>query len=286
MAKYRRVEVGMWTDGDFMSWSAPGPSAQFLWLYLLTGKRTLPIPGVVVAREAVVADDLGWSTKALREAFAEVSAKERVKADWKVGLVVLRRALFDADGNPRKTNAPQSANVLRSWAKCWGDVPDCHLKSELYLEVRAFSEALGEGFAKAFREAWPHPSRIQDAGAEDRIQEQDTEKNSPPEGSREGPFDFELAYQSYPRKQGKKDGLAKLAKTVKTQADYDALLLACRRMGEEWAGKDTEFCPHFSTFVNQERWRDGQLPFPKGAGNGGHYKHTGDEKYAGGEVDL
>lgn len=166
MSKYRRVEVATWTDGDFLSWTSPQPSGQFLWMYLLTGRRTVQIPGVVIAREAVIADDLGWTIEGFREAFAEVSRNGRVKADWKAGVVLLRRALIDADGNPRPTNTPQSPNVLRSWSKCWRDIPDCDLKIELYDELKAFSEALGEGYGKAFREAWPlpstHPSRNQD----------------------------------------------------------------------------------------------------------------------------
>ena len=82
-------------------------------------------------------------------------------------------------------------------------------------------------------------------------------------------FDFEKAYRPYPRKQGKKDGFKKLKDQVETQADYDQLVSAIRKMGELWEGADEEqasFCPYFSSFVNQELWRDEELPAPKKQG--------------------
>lgn len=77
-------------------------------------------------------------------------------------------------------------------------------------------------------------------------------------------FDFELVYQRYPKKTGKKPGLAKCRKLIKTQEDYDALKSAVGIMAKAWRGHDTTYCPHFSTFVSQERWKDDELPRPNG----------------------
>jgi len=77
-------------------------------------------------------------------------------------------------------------------------------------------------------------------------------------------FDFDSVYQQYPRKIGKAPGLAKLKAKVKTQADYDQLVQAVATLAQAWRGKDLTYCPHFSTFASQTRWRDDMLPLPDG----------------------
>lgn len=69
-------------------------------------------------------------------------------------------------------------------------------------------------------------------------------------------FDFFLVYQAYPRKTGKKAGLAKLAKLIKTQDQYDLLLTKVCEFREKCRDKELKYIPHFSTYVNQERWLD------------------------------
>jgi uncharacterized phage protein (TIGR02220 family) len=108
----------------------------------------------VVAREAVMADDLGWSVEGFRQAFGEASREGLVEADWKAGVVVLRKALLDGAGDPRETSRPESPNVLKSWAKSWDEVPDCALKGLYLSQLGSFAEALGPTFAQAFQEAF------------------------------------------------------------------------------------------------------------------------------------
>jgi hypothetical protein len=73
-------------------------------------------------------------------------------------------------------------------------------------------------------------------------------------------FDFRAVYQAYPRKLGKAKGLAKAAKDVKTDADYQALVGAVGRFVEHHrsAGTEEKFIPHFSTFMSE--WRDWTEP--------------------------
>jgi hypothetical protein len=100
-------------------------------------------------------------------------------------------------------------------------------------------------------------------------EEKREEENRGEEKRKNCAFDFEKAYRPYPRKQGKKDGFKKLKDQVTTQADYDQLVSAIRKMGELWEGASEEqagFCPYFSSFVNQELWRDEELPSPKKQG--------------------
>lgn len=172
MARYRKLEVRTWNDDVFHRLSAAKPNGQTLWLYLLTGPRTIAIPGVVVAREVVMASDLGWSPQGFREAFEEALREGLVEVDWKAGLVLLRKALLDSSGEPRESASPESPNVLKSWAKMWDDVPDCSLKAVLLRRLGSFAEALGasfeeayrQGFAKALAKASPIQEQEKDAG--------------------------------------------------------------------------------------------------------------------------
>lgn len=151
---YRKVEIATWIDDRFRSLSSAPANGQTLWLYLLTGPRTIALPGIVIGREAVLADDLGWTVEAFREAFGEASREALVEADWKAGLILLKRALFDGSGEPRETSKPESPNVIRHWEKSWDMVPECGLKAEYLSQLGSFCEALGEAYAKAFTEAF------------------------------------------------------------------------------------------------------------------------------------
>lgn len=175
MARYRKVETSTMCDERVRKLSRPQPNGQSLWMYLLTGQRTISIPGVVVAREAVAADDLGWSVEGFRSSFAEVSSQGMAKADWNTGLILLPKAFLDRGGTPREANRPANPNVVRGWAKQWPDIPECELKHELHRMLGSFCEALGPTFAKAFLEAFGQPSPIQE-----QEQEQEEERERAP----------------------------------------------------------------------------------------------------------
>ena len=98
-------------------------------------------------------------------------------------------------------------------------------------------------------------------------QEREQEQENEPEPEKErggsgGRFDFESVYQAYPRKQGKAKGLKAAKAKIRTREDFDRFQVAVETMSTAWQGHETRFCPHFSTFVNQERWRDEVLPIP------------------------
>lgn len=188
MSKYRKVETTAWTDGRARALSQPPPNGHTLWLWLLCGPRTVAIPGVVIAREAVIADDLRWPLEGFREAFAEVAEQGMARADWEAGVVVLTKALFEADGVPRESNKPQSPNVVKAWAKAWAEMPDCELKADVFLELSAYCDILDrlsksstKAFGKAFRSAFPKACAIQEAG--NRKQEAGGEREAPARAS-------------------------------------------------------------------------------------------------------
>lgn len=166
MSRYRKVDPRMWGDAKFRRLSH---DAQRVWFYLLTGPETTSLPGIIVAGPAALAEAIGLEPKAFREAFGEVLFQGMAKADTEARLVWLP--------NSARYNIPESPNVVRSWRSHWDNVPECPLKVEAFRELQAFCEALGEGFAKAFREGCAQPSPNQE-----QEQEQEQEQNK-----REGP---------------------------------------------------------------------------------------------------
>lgn len=99
---------------------------------------------------------------------------------------------------------------------------------------------------------------------------------------------LEAVYQLYPLKKGKAKGLEKAQELIKTQADFERYQACVEHMAKAFAA-DKTYCPHFSTFVNQELWLDDDWPSPRSAPEAksvGHYQHTGEENYAGGDVEI
>lgn len=139
--------VHMWNDAKVLALSRPQPNGLSLWVECLAGEQTDAIPGVFKIGEAAFAEQLRWPLKGFRKAFAEVSRQGMVKASWKDRLVWVPNAL--------RYNVPESPNVIRHWEEPWRHLPECDLKTEIHKHFAAFFEALGEGFAKAFREALP-----------------------------------------------------------------------------------------------------------------------------------
>ena len=169
MSRFRKVDPKMWGDAKFRALSPPPPCGQSLFQYLLTGPETTSLPGVLRGGQAHFAEELGWTVEGFAKAFAEVFHEGLAKADWRARMVWLP--------NAKKYNVPESPNVVRSWRTAWDEVPECDLKLEAYHALRAFTEGLGEGFAKAFTEACAKPSPKALANQE---QEQEQEQEQDP----------------------------------------------------------------------------------------------------------
>lgn len=150
MSRYRKIEVKMWGDAKFRSLSTLPPCGQGLWLYLLTGPNTGPIPGLFRAGRAAMAEELDWDVKAFDKAFAEVLEKGMVKSDFKARVVWVPKAIFH--------NRPVSPNVVKSWGKEWEMIPECDLKTEAFHSLRTAMYSFGESFGKVFDEAFVMPS--------------------------------------------------------------------------------------------------------------------------------
>ena len=147
MSRYRKVEVKTWVDAKFRSLSKLPPSGQSLWLYLMTGPHTGPIPGLFQAGRAGMAESLRWSPEAFGEAFAEVLGEGMAEADFEAQLVWLPKAL--------RHNKPESPNVVRGWRDAVDLLPECALKRRALAAIREHLKTLGSPYVAAFDEVVP-----------------------------------------------------------------------------------------------------------------------------------
>lgn len=171
MARYRKIDTRMWGDGKFCSLSSPPASGKYLWIFLLTGPHTTNLPGLFRAGEMALAEELGWSLKAFRNAFRELFREGLVKADWNARVVWIPNAI--------KYNRPENPNVIKGWRDSWEEVPECSLKTDAYQVFKEFTEGLSEEFGKAFREGCAKGLANQE---QEQKQEQDKEISSKPDG--------------------------------------------------------------------------------------------------------
>lgn len=151
---YRVFYVGTWSDPDFLSLSAPAPSARELLLYLTLGEKTTALPGLLRAGRAELAEALGWPIEEFDRCFAELGAKGFARADWTRRVVLLPRELHRA--------RPQSPNVVVAWSKSLKAFPPCDVLTEalsiLTAVLSTYGNAFLRGFLKDFSEGFSEPS--------------------------------------------------------------------------------------------------------------------------------
>ena len=171
---YRKVDYDIWGDEKFRELSQQPPSAQGLWIYLLIGKHTSMLPGVISARPAEIFAFLNWPIDARSlpkgspegspepylepfaegcltgtDAMAELIDSSMAEADPKAGLIWLPKGI--------RRNPPPSPNHLKAWSKEWARVPTCELKLRIWEDWRVFLDGYGEPYGKAFREGFGEP---------------------------------------------------------------------------------------------------------------------------------
>lgn len=148
--RYRKVEVRTWGDAKFRALSSIPPCGQGLWLFLITGPHTGPIPGLFRAGRAAMAEELDWDIEAFDKAFDEAFQQGMVEADFKARVMWIPQAI--------KHNKPESPNVVKSWATEFDLIPECDLKWKAFESLKASIHALGEAYGKAFNETFAKPS--------------------------------------------------------------------------------------------------------------------------------
>lgn len=159
MARYRKIEVGTWTDAKFRKLTPPKPNAQSLWFALLSGPRSTNIPGVVIAKPRHLAADLDWPEPAVKRFLSEIEAAHMAISDRVQGLIWLPNAL-------RESNQPNGPNTVTSWRDVWSEVPECSLKGRIWSDLYAWTQAkgkngkpiMGPALTRAFLDACPPPN--------------------------------------------------------------------------------------------------------------------------------
>lgn len=149
---YGRVERDLWRSPDFRALSAPKPNAQTLWLHLLSSARTTVIPGVIKATPGVIADDLGWSRRALDRCLLEITSRGMAEVDPAAELVVLTKAIL-VDGKLRDSAHPGSLNAAKSWATTLSKIIPCRLRNLIAMRLVIAMEQIGGQFPSVFAEA-------------------------------------------------------------------------------------------------------------------------------------
>ena len=287
MARYRKIDVRLWIDQRFRRLSRIPPCGQGLWIYLLTNPDTVSIPGLYRAGESAIAESLGWSVEALRQAFAELVSEGMVAADWNARVVWIPHAI--------KYNMPESPNVVLSWRSSWDEIPECPLKQQAWVSLNRHLKGFGIAFAKAFAEACPvpfakgfpegFPEGFQNlkgygesgtgagtrAGTRAGTGKTTPPHITPPEGgaactmSERAPSQtqnpaemdgFPTFWAAYPRKVAKIAAARAWRTLTPSKTLLQAILASLERhkASEQWSRP--EFIPHAATWLRGRRWED------------------------------
>ncbi len=140
---YRPLDAGMWGDEKFRKLSRPEPSAQFLWIYLLTGEHTDGLPGLYRLGEAALAESIGWSVQELRPVFAELQSLRMALADFNARVIYLPNSL--------RYQGPNNAKHLQGWGKSFRRIPECSLKDTWLQQLMQLAQAKGIPYVEALR---------------------------------------------------------------------------------------------------------------------------------------
>lgn len=130
MSFYRLVDVRIHGDEKYLRLSPDLPSGRALFKHLLICQENGPLPGVVKAGAAALAEALEWLPEQLRERFEELLQEGLAEADWKARLIFLPNAI--------RYNPPNNPNVVAGWSKHWDALPDGPLKVRIWTRYHEF----------------------------------------------------------------------------------------------------------------------------------------------------
>ena len=137
MGRYQKIECKIWRSSDFRSLSDDGKLA---FLLCLTHSELTSV-GAMYLNVAGLAAELGWSTERLTEGLTEGLKKGLIRFSLEHFFLYLP--------NWFRYNQPASLNVIKSWPKLIGDLPECELKHELLQRVMDIWEDLEKTFSRS-----------------------------------------------------------------------------------------------------------------------------------------
>jgi hypothetical protein len=169
VARYRLVRMALWQERWFRDLT-DGQSR--LYLYLLTGERTISAPGVVLAGLGTICDDLdrpAADLQAALDALCSISAhgpggaRLVVQADLGNRIIILPHEL-------RYAAPPQNANVSKAWASNLEAAPACELRTAAIRDLAPLSEQVSQRFPQSFpyllaNDPDPEPDPVADTGS-------------------------------------------------------------------------------------------------------------------------
>lgn len=271
--RYRTLDTRTWGDARFRALSAPGPSGQVLWLYLLLGPHVTALPGLFVAGEMALAEALGWPIAGLRKCFGELHQQGMAKADWRCRVVYLPNAI--------KYNPPQNRNQLVGWRKLWDEIPECPLKVEAWQSFKSyvdtcctirqvFAELFGEPLAKPFGEPLSSTGLVNienpgtgsgtGSGTGGGVAAPLSAGKPAVRATTSAPTEgFDAFWSAYPRKVAKQAALKAWSKLNPGPELLAAILAAIERHKRDvpaWRSGDVQYIPHPATWLNGRRWED------------------------------
>lgn len=160
MSRYRKVEVCLWANESFRALSPIKPSGQSLYLYLLTGPHTGPIPGLSLASRMALIEALRWTSRSFNLAFAELESANFARADWPHQVLWLPGVI--------EGNVPTSPKIITSWREEFKIFPACDVKNSAVDEFHRVFHKLGVPHLVAFKEL-----RLDSDSAREQEQKQD-----------------------------------------------------------------------------------------------------------------
>jgi len=148
MARYRKIDVMMWSDEKFLDLS---DKAMLVFIFILTCPLQTSLGAMRASVEGLAQEFLNfpgisrsrWSLKAFRSAFREISDKEIVFADANAAVIWLPNFL--------KHNRPTNINVVKSWVTVLETLPECETKTRIVEHMLLVTKQLGEDYLDAFK---------------------------------------------------------------------------------------------------------------------------------------
>lgn len=123
---YRKIDPRMWDDERFATLSQP---TKLVWLLILTGPHTTPLPGLSNVGVAALAESSRYDADTVSRALAELSRAGMV--EFNQTCRVLRVP------NAPKYNPCSNPKVLKGWFSIFKSVPDCTEKFRHLASLRA-----------------------------------------------------------------------------------------------------------------------------------------------------
>jgi hypothetical protein len=150
MPRYRKVDLEWHNHPLVRELAGPPANPQTLIFDVLAGPRSTAIPGVAVARPAVLADDRRWTLVDTEATVAECQSKGILEADIEAGMLWIPIAL-ELD-----SSRPGGSKPFGAWITTLREqVPPCDLRGKLWTALGNKTELWGNAYVAAFLKAFP-----------------------------------------------------------------------------------------------------------------------------------